>query len=280
MTVSPATHELRATAQRLADAYPRGEEQEIVLTGSVSRGVADELSDIEILISEPAFRPGAECGAWARAAGAEQTCLASTEELVYFAGSLDGRMIEFAWVPFPRVEDMLRRIFAGDLLDHQRLRLAEALEQGFALRSDGRLAAWQARLSVYPEQLAEKLILEAVEQWGSGIPRGVLTLTRPGDRLPVAAWLVKDVERILRILFAVNRRWEPSWKRVPQLLESLAIKPERTPHRIDEALLEPDPRRALRLAFELGRDTLALVPPEIDVERPRRWLDEAILLLR
>ena len=42
--------ELRALAQRVADALPAEIAEEIVLTGSVSRGVADDISDIEMLV--------------------------------------------------------------------------------------------------------------------------------------------------------------------------------------------------------------------------------------
>ena len=45
--------ELRDLAQRVADALPLGVAEEVVLTGSVSRGVADDLSDIEMLIVTP-----------------------------------------------------------------------------------------------------------------------------------------------------------------------------------------------------------------------------------
>ena len=49
MTVSARSLELRSVAQRVADALPAAAE-EVVLTGSVSRGVADEVSDIEMLV--------------------------------------------------------------------------------------------------------------------------------------------------------------------------------------------------------------------------------------
>jgi predicted nucleotidyltransferase len=39
--------DLRALAQRVADALPAGLAEEVVLTGSVSRGMADEVSDID-----------------------------------------------------------------------------------------------------------------------------------------------------------------------------------------------------------------------------------------
>ena len=65
---APRTRELREIAERIAAALPAVAE-EVVLTGSVSRGVADELSDIEMLIvtNEPL---GLEtCFAHIRAAG-------------------------------------------------------------------------------------------------------------------------------------------------------------------------------------------------------------------
>ena len=43
------SEELRALAQRIADAFPP-KVVEVVLTGSVSRGVADEVSDVEMLV--------------------------------------------------------------------------------------------------------------------------------------------------------------------------------------------------------------------------------------
>ena len=44
------SEELRTLAQRLADALPAEVAEEVVLMGSVSRGVADEVSDIEMLV--------------------------------------------------------------------------------------------------------------------------------------------------------------------------------------------------------------------------------------
>src|SRR5207249_4904970 len=49
MTATVRSAELRSIAQGIADALPPTVE-EVVLTGSVSRGVADDISDIEMLI--------------------------------------------------------------------------------------------------------------------------------------------------------------------------------------------------------------------------------------
>jgi hypothetical protein len=62
------TAELRALAGTVADALPPIVE-EVVLTGSVSRGAADELSDIEMLVVTAAPVGLAACFEHARAAG-------------------------------------------------------------------------------------------------------------------------------------------------------------------------------------------------------------------
>src|SRR3954449_1778878 len=60
--------ELRALAQQVADGLP-AEVVEVVLTGSVSRGVADEVSDIEMLVVTREPLELEECFTLARAAG-------------------------------------------------------------------------------------------------------------------------------------------------------------------------------------------------------------------
>src|SRR5437764_1411658 len=62
------TRELHALAERIAAALPPVAE-EVVLTGSVSRGVADEVSDVEMLVVTPEPLGLAECFEHARTVG-------------------------------------------------------------------------------------------------------------------------------------------------------------------------------------------------------------------
>jgi len=57
------------------------------------------------------------------------------------------------------------------------------------------------------------------------------------------------------------------------------VKPARLAERIEEALSEPDPRRALLVMTELQSDTVALAPDGPNVNRARRWLAEGANLL-
>ena len=67
-----ASTRLREVAQRVADALAREVAEEVVLTGSVSRAVADEVSDIEMLIVTPEPLELVTCFEYARAAGLDE----------------------------------------------------------------------------------------------------------------------------------------------------------------------------------------------------------------
>jgi hypothetical protein len=91
--------------------------------------------------------------------------------------------------------------------------------------------------------------------------------------------MVDDASRVVRIVFALNRVWQPTHKRLQARLASLALKPDRLAERIEEAFSESDPRRALLVMTELQAETVALAPDGPNVNRARRWLAAAANLL-
>jgi hypothetical protein len=58
------------------------------------------------------------------------------------------------------------------------------------------------------------------------------------------------------------------------------VKPDRLAERIEEALTEPDPLRAMLVLGELQVDTLKLAPSGPNVDRARRWVPEVVEVLR
>jgi hypothetical protein len=84
---------------------------------------------------------------------------------------------------------------------------------------------------------------------------------------------------VLAIAFALNRERQPTSKRLAANVAPLAVKPDRLAERIEEALVETDPRTALRLMAELQLDTAILAPDGPNVIRARTWLADAIELL-
>lgn len=275
MTATPRSVELRSIAQAIADALPANAE-EVLLTGSVSRGVADGVSDIEMLIVTRDELELADC--FALAADRGLTGLGTwgpqggpTKRV---SGYRDGAPIELIWWSRAHAGTAIDAIFAGDLSA-----TADAIANGIPLRTSGLLAQWQERLRHYPDELAAARIEDAALTWGGFTPAGLLTIARPGERLALVERMVDDATRVVRIVFALNRVWQPTQKRLADRVAPLAHKPDRLAERIEEALTEPDPRRALLVLTQLQADTVALAPDGPNVDRARVWLREALELL-
>ncbi|MGH3007808.1 MAG: nucleotidyltransferase domain-containing protein [Gaiellaceae bacterium] len=268
--VTAKGRELRALAQRLAGAFAP-EVVEVVLTGSVSRGVADELSDIEMLVLTEQHLSLEEAFALAEEAGLTDTETwgdpATPTRRVH--GYLDGQSIETIWW-FP---ELAEERFATTPS-------AEAIANGVALRGGDWLASAQERLADYPDELVAERCEQAAERWGGWTPRGLLTTVREDTALARMEWIVEAAQRVLQIVYALNRVHQPSTKRLAMRVEPLAIKPDRLAERIEEALTEPDPRRALLTMTELQLDTVRLAPSGPNVDRARAWLEAGAALLR
>jgi len=270
------TRELHAVAERIAAALPPVVE-EVVVTGSVSRGAADDVSDIEMLVVTTEQLDLDECFEHARRAGLvglDTWGVQGTETNRVF-GYFDRVPIELVWWSRDFAETSVAALAAGG---HSAS--AEALANGIALRTVGLLGNWQERLRVYPDDLAAARIEDAALTWGGYAPAGMLTLARPGDRLALVERLVDDTQRVLQIVYALNRVWQPTNKRLPDRVPALRVKPERLAERIEEVLTEPDPFRAMIVLSELQLDTLALAPSGPNVDRARRWVQEALEVLR
>lgn len=275
MAATAKSVELRSVAQRVADALPASVE-EVVLTGSVSRGVADEVSDIEMLIVTPDEPDLDECYALAADAGLSNLGTWGPQGMPTkrVSGYRDGVPLELIWWSHANAETAVEAIFTGDSST-----TADALANGVALRTSGLLARWQERLRHYPDELAQARIEDAALTWGGFAAAGLLTIVRPGERLAMIERMVDDATRVVQLVFALNHVWQPTMKRLADRVEPLAVKPAHLAERIDEALSEPDPRRAMLLMTELQLDTVLLAPDGPNIVRARKWLADGLEIL-
>src|SRR5256714_15416057 len=150
MAVTPQTVALRSIAQAVADALPATAE-EAVLTGSVSRGVADDVSDIEMLIVtrdqfelEDCFALAAACGLADLGTWGPQGVPAKR-----VSGYRGRAPVALIWWSRAHAETAIDAIFTGDPSA-----TADAMAHGVALRTSGLLAEWQERLRHYPDHVA------------------------------------------------------------------------------------------------------------------------------
>jgi hypothetical protein len=269
--VNARSEELLETAGRLIAGIPADVVEEVVVTGSVSRGVADDVSDVEMLLVTPDQLDLETCFELARRAGLERLGSWGPQgtETSRVSGYFEGIPFELIW--WSRV--------VADASINADSGAADAIANGVSLRTCGLLAGWQERLRTYPDELAAARIEDAALTWGGFAAAGLLTIARPGERLALVERMVDDAVRVLRMLYAINRVWLPTTKRVAARAETLAVKPERLAERIEEALTEPDPLRALRVMTQLQADAVALAPSGPNIDRARAWLAEALALL-
>src|SRR3954453_15026294 len=178
MTATDQSVALRSIAQAIADALPATVE-EAVVTGSVSRGVADDVSDIEMLLVTREELDLEDCFSLAADAGLTglDTWGPQGVPTKRVSGYREGVPIELVWWSRAYADEMVDAIFAGNPGGS-----AEALANGLALRTSGLLGQWQERLQHYPDELAQAQIEDAALTWGGFTPAGLLTIIRPGER--------------------------------------------------------------------------------------------------
>jgi predicted nucleotidyltransferase len=272
------SQELQALAERIAEALPPVV-QEVVLTGSVSRGVADDISDIEMLVVTRESLELGECFEHARRAGLDslETWGPQGIETKRVFGYHEAVPVELLWWSREHAEASVDSLLAGGAPTPSS---GDALANGVSLRTVGLLEAWQERLRDYPGELAAAQIEAAALTWGGYDAAGMLTVVRPGERVALVERMYDDATRALRIVYALNRVWPPTTKRLAARLVELPVKPERMAQRIEEAFIEPNLVRAAFVMNELQLETVELAPSGPNVDRARRWLSEVVEVLR
>ena len=206
--------EVQAVAERIAPTLPPVVE-EVVLTGSVSRRRCQDLSDIEMLVVTTAPLDLAEVLQHARRIGLNSldTWGPQGTEVSRVFGYFERVPIELIWWPREFAEASVTALLAGEASSSG----ADALAHGIALRTAGLLEAWQERLCAYPEGLVAARIEEAALHWGGFDPHGqIRTLATAGRTARARGAASDDAERLLRIVYALNRVWQPTSKRLAE----------------------------------------------------------------
>lgn len=271
---SEASQKRYEIALRLAQSCPPKLADEIALTGSTARGLADDESDLELnLWSEPI--PSVEARvAWLEAAGVEQIRVFEKprKDLSYWIGGRVGDIpLEVGWQTYETVEGMVERL----LLGHEELAYGDILTQAIPLRTQGKLDVWQKRLNAYPQDLKAQIIQTAIRFWvDDGHVVGMCKLARRGERLLLAEFLTDNLAVMMAVLYTINGRWQPSRKWTLTVARELPLMPENWRERID-VILTAQPIDSVRLCCGLLLDALALVPPEFNVSATVEGLRDA-----
>ncbi len=265
---------------KLAGCCPADLAEEIIVIGSVSRGLADDNSDIELIfVTQQEVAEKARL-AWLQEIGASEVqryCGPLSERANWLIFRYAGYWFEAGWQQKSMIALELEKILTAEVYSHEKLLLASMLQQATGMLGSDCLKEWQIALTSYPQVVQEAVILDALQPWTKDLGLQVRrVLAERDDRIPLLERIIADMHRVLRILFALNRQWEPDWKWIPRIAEELTVRPPDLAQRINTIVCLQDPEASVRDCFALIRDTLALLPEEWQTRSEVRKISEKL----
>jgi hypothetical protein len=279
-----SANQIRAKlATKLADECPPHLGEGIAITGSVARGYADAYSDVEMTFWVNSLHPAEEYLAWLRTCDAVVDAEADVQLIpgcwLTTKSRYRGILFEIAWETWDSLAESLELALTGEVTDHWALTNVWQVADAAPLRDHPELARWRAALRSYPDALQHKLITSAISAWAEphGYPLSVFTLwplALRDARLALNTRLIREVERVLRVVFALNRRWEADWKWLAFECKRLDVQPEGLVERVNTIFSTVDAHESVRLCLQLMIDTLELLPPTFDTSTQLLRIDQ------
>lgn len=234
------------------------------VVGSASTGFADRDSDIELelFVGElPSEAEREDLAARLGGRGVVHYPAPLKDGSVWTVCDSPEGWLELGWQVEEKAIAELGELRRGAVLDHELLVLASAYGQAAWLRRSAAMGRAIEGLGAPSEALRAAIVAEVLRQWDNELAwkvRGVLA--RRGDRLPLAQRHIADAQRMLRLLFALNGRWEGDYKWIREQAEGLPEKPADFARRLDLVLAAPDGGSANATLAELLDELLDLLP--------------------
>ena len=266
--MSRAGLKLARTTARMYSDYPRV--RAVLAGGSVSRGCADEYSDMEIGVFWDTPPSDEERRAAVRRMGGETWKFGRfrggrASEHIGLTGSTVGSkhyrgtaMVSPVHLTVDTAEEWIDALIDDlDTAPHK-YELAAAIRYGVPLYGHDLIGRWKEKAASFPDRLAVKLVQQSL--WlGPWFNRAAYA--ERGDHLVMAQNLVWMQQGIVNVLAALNREYLPSveHKWVGWLLERLQIKPDDCEARLRATFATGDLGQAVRELVEMGLEVIDLV---------------------
>jgi len=261
-------------ARRVADGYRAIDGVAVVLlAGSVARGLADDLSDIELDVYWTRPPTAAEREAAVEGAGWERV-YAEVDEHEWADGlSAVGVKVDVSGFTTATIDAYVEAALAGATEPEAQVRVT-ALRDGTVFDGVDLVEGWRRRVAVYPEALAVAMVEEGLSLRSR---ERLEMLAARDDVVLLHRDLVDGVQGVLHALFGMNRVWcpHPHHKWLDWEATLLPIKPDRLVERV-RALMVAPPAEIVTGLGSLVDDTLDLCEknlPEADVATLRHDFD-------
>lgn len=269
---SATSRQLFALARALVQRCLRRLYDEVTVSGSVSRGVSDQYSDIELNFWTEQYQPIEVYQRWVEsldgtiAAGRparhwqDGTC-----QLEYH---IDGVKYDMIWQRWRDLEASLEPLRQMKLPSDPTL--PWMLFHAVSLGDAPRFSTYQARVASYPEPLRLALIDQHLHIWRRmmHVPQIFFAEAQIHRRQlhDLRRRQLMSLDSIFTLLFAYNRLWQPDFRWIKEESERMAHKPPHLVDRINVILTTTTMPDATQTMRDLMRDTLLILSAEFDVE--------------
>jgi predicted nucleotidyltransferase len=269
-------------AQQLALTY--GEHagvKMVVLGGSPTRGLADQYSDLDIIVYWSEMdRTWLEATPLEHMSGTRVASKQMADGAVYLESYKFGPLkADFGHLTIESWEEWIGSVINDLNSDGGLQKMISGFLSSIPLYGEALVNEWKQRIPAYPDGMAEKMVDENLRLFVEGclLHQG----WDRGDLLFYYDGLSLMFKRLLAILAALNRVYfsadEPRW--IEYELEQMKIKPPDTWGRICSAYKSPGPK-ANTILEELVADVILMVRthmPEVDLSRLERRKSLSVL---
>lgn len=264
-----------------------------ILAGSPSHGGADRESDLDILAIVKRLPDRATRAAWL------SSIMGKTVDAESLAGTKGRRWDEFQgpkddpeqWMgtggallyftegeierDLKRLDELLTGFIGRDELEgprHIEEYLADLAHGIVFYDADGFVAECQRLLADYPETARARLINHHWHFAEIAIHEDLQRAVWREDWVHAYDRRVEGSRHLIRMLFAMNRRYFRKAKSLHRLFPQFPACPRRAWERLVEGLREPDPMRGAAVLLTLAADIIRLVDPPQALQRREHWL--------
>ena len=175
-----------------------------------------------------------------------------------------------------RVADLLVAFIGRDELErpsHLEEYLADLAHGTILYDPHHLLAGWQATLSHYPESARVRLINYHWKRAEIAINEDIQRSVWRSDFLHAYDRRIEGIRHLIRMLFAMNRRYFRKGKGLEDLLPTFRNCPDSTWERLLAAFGEQDHMRAVAVLMALAGEMIDLLHPPDLLERHHHWRD-------
>jgi predicted nucleotidyltransferase len=272
--VNSENQKRRQLAERMAAIFrTHPQARAMALVGSVAKGVADDISDIDMTVYYEQIPPRETLERLRQEAGGS--------DWIFFIGDpeeggcvlsfyLEGIKCDFALSTIAKWEDNMAEVLTLHKVDSPMQKALSGMLDAIPLFGAEYIALWQAQAEAYPDALAEAMVQTNLKFYPPWVTERMVA--QRGDLLFLYQIFTEAERNILGVLMGLNRLYHwGEYKRLEALSAHLPIAPPNLVERL-HGVLRDEPIEAARQLHTLIEETFGLVEthlPHLDIAEAR-----------